>query len=152
MATQCKLYTNTPQLIQPQTWTTVRYDEVLRNDRRMFQGTGTGVVAEPESALIQPPQDGDFIWSRFLHWDTITVPPGDTRPRQFIERFCRDPYTVPDSTGSSDGPDSGGREFRLGTWQFRGHAGQPVAVQVWHDHSEPVAVVHAQFVATTWDY
>lgn len=150
MATQCKLYTNTPQLIEPQAWTTVRYDEVLRNDAAMFQGAS--LVTDPDSALIMPPEDADFIWSRFLHWDTITAPPGDVRPRQFIERFVRDPYTVPDSTGSSDGPDTAGKEFRLGTWQFRGHAGQPVAVEVWHDHHLPVAVTHAQFVATTWDY
>lgn len=150
MATQCKLYTDTPQVIQPQTWTTVRYDEVLRNDRGMYQGTGD--VADPESALIQPPEDGDFIWSRFLHWDSITLPLGDTRPRQFIERFVRDPYTAPDSTGSSDGPDTPGKEFQLGTWLFRGHTGQPVAVEVWHDHHLPVAVTHAQFVAMTWDY
>lgn len=150
MATVCKLYTDTPQAIPPQTWTTVRYDQVLRNDESMYQGTLN--VADPESALIAPPADGDFIWSRFLHWDSITLPPGDTRARQFIERFVRDPYTVPDSTGSSDGTDTAGKEFRLGTWQFRGHAGQPVAVEVWHDHHGPVAVVHAQFVATTWDY
>lgn len=150
MGTQCKLYTNTAQLIEPQTWTTVRYDEVLRDDRDMYQGTGD--VADPESALIQPGEDGDFIWFRTVKWAGITVPTGDTRTRQFMAQFCRDPYTAPDDTGSADGVDTPGQEFHLGGWAFRGHAGQPVAVRVWHDHTSPVAVVHAQFVATTWDY
>ncbi|MEU9470410.1 hypothetical protein AB0D78_28100 [Streptomyces avermitilis] len=150
MATQCKLYTNTPQLIQPQTWTTVRYDEVLRDDAGMFRAALK--VTDRNAALITPKRDGDFIWFRFLHWDDITVPDGDTRPRQFIERFVRDPYTEPDSTGSADTGDTPGKEYRLGSWAFAGHAGQPVAVQVWHDHDQPVAIVHAQFVGMTWDY
>ncbi|MGW5173101.1 hypothetical protein ACWERY_01885 [Streptomyces sp. NPDC004082] len=150
MATQCKLYTNTPQLIQPQTWTTIRYDEVLRDDADLFRGTAK--VSDKYSALITPRRDGDFIWFRFLHWDTITVLEGDDRERQFLERFVRDPYTAPDSTGSSDGDDTAGKEYRLGSWAFYGRAGQPVAVEVWHDHDQPVAITHAQFIGMTWDY
>jgi hypothetical protein len=150
LATQCKLYTNTPQLIQPQTWTTVRYDDVLRDDDHMFPGTGK--VTDRNSALITPRHDGDFIWFRFLHWDTIAVPESDARQRQFIERFVRDPYSSPDSTGSSDGNDTPGKEFRLGSWAFAGRVGQPVAVEVWHDHDQPVAITHAQFIGMTWDY
>lgn len=150
MATQCKLYTDTRQMVPPQTWTTVRYDRVIRNDLGMFRGNAR--VTDPKSALIVPPQDGDFIWYRFLHWDAVVVPEGDVRERQFMERFVRDPYGAADSTGSSDGDDTAGREFRLGGWPFAGQAGEPVAVEVWHDHHEEVAVVHAQFVGMTWDY
>lgn len=149
MATQCKLFTKTPQLIPPRTWTPIRYDQVLRDDRNMFHARG---LTDPGAALITPPLSGDFIWARFVHWDTITVPDGDVRERQFLEQFCRDPYGAPDSTGSTDGEDTAGAEFHLGTWMFYGRAGRPVAVRVWHDHDEPVAVTHAQFVATTWDY
>ncbi|NGO69295.1 hypothetical protein [Streptomyces boncukensis] len=148
MATMCKLFTNTDQEIPPQTWTTVRFDVVLRDDG-MYQGTG--LVTDAESALIQPPADGDYLWFRFVHWDSITT--SDCDPEvQFIERFVRDPYTDPDSTGSQDGDDTAGREFHLGGWAFKGRAGQPVAVEVWHNHSEPVDVTHAQFIAMTWDY
>ena len=150
MATQCKLYTDTAQLIEPNVWTTIKFDEVLRNNHSMYQGSLD--VTDPKSALIQPDKSGDFIWSRLIKWDTITIPSGDVRPRQFTERFVRDPYTSPDNTGQSDGCNTVGQDIRLGTWQFRGNAGQPVAVEVQHNHHVPVAIVHAQFVATTWDY
>lgn len=150
MATQCKLYTNTPQLIEPQTWTTVRYDQVLRDDARMSRGNRS--LADPRSGLIVPPENGDFLWFRFLHWDSITLPDGDPRERQFLERFVRDPYTDPDSTGSSDTGDTPGKEYRLASWAFAGRAGQPVAVEVWHDHDQPVSITHAQFIGMTWDY
>lgn len=150
MATSCKLYTVTPQSIQPQTWTAIRFDVVLSNDGNMYQGDGT--VINPDSALIMPPQDADFVWFRCVKWASITLPLGDTRERQFMERFCRDPYTAPDDTGSADEADTPGQEFHLGGWFFRGHAGQSVALQVWHDHTSPVDVTHAQFVAATWDY
>lgn len=150
MATQCKLYTDTPQPIPPQTWTTIRYDQVLRDDANMYRGLR--LITDPTSALITPPANGDYIWFRFLHWDGITLPDGDTRERQFIERFVRDPYTAPDSTGSSDSDDTAGKEFQLASWAFYGRSNQPVAVEVWHDHELPVAVTHAQFIAMTWDY
>lgn len=150
MATQCKLYTNTRQLIEPDTWTTVRFDVVLRNDRGMYRGTRD--VADRNSALIQPDRDGDFLWFRLVKWDNITIPEGDTRLRDFHERFVRDPYASPDNTGEADGPDTVGQDIRLGGWAFHGNAGQPVAVEVRHNHDQPVAIIHAQFVAMTWDY
>lgn len=149
MATTCKLYTDRKQIIPPNTWTPIRYDRALRDDGPMWGGGG---MDDPASALITPKRSGDFVWFRFLHWDSITVPEGDTRQRQFLEQFCRDPYGTPDSTGSSDEGDTAGREFQIASWAFAGRAGQPVAVRVWHDHHEPVAVVHAQFIAMTWDY
>lgn len=150
MSTQCKLYTNTAQLIEPNVWTTIRFDEVLRNDHSMYQGSLD--VTDPASALIQPDKNGDFIWSRLIKWAPITIPAGDVRPRQFTERFVRDPYTNPDNTGQSDGGDTVGQDIRLGTWPFYGRAGQPVAVEVQHNHHEPVEIIHAQFAALTWDY
>lgn len=142
MATQCKLYRDTPQLIPPNTWTLLTFDKAIRNDRHMQRNLST----------IMPPFDGDFIWYRFIHWDTITVPDGDVRERQFMERFVRDPNGTPDSTGSTDGDDTAGKEYRLGGWPFYGEAGEHVGVQVWHDHTDSVAVVHAQFIGMTWDY
>lgn len=150
MAAQCKLMTDIAQTIQPKTWTPIRFDDVLGDRHSMYQGTGS--VNDPESALIQPPQDGYFLWSRFVHWDSISIPAGDARERQFLEQFCRDPYTSPDSTGSTDADVTAGKQFHLATWPIYGRAGQPMAIRVWHDHHEPVDIVHAQFVATTWDY
>lgn len=149
MATVCKLYTDTTQTIQPQTWTTVRFDVVLKDTGSMYQGTGS--VADPESALIEPGQDGDFIWFRKVHWASIAADDCDDEV-QFIERFVRDPYTDADSTGGDDHDDTAGAEFNVGAWAFRGRAGQPVAVEVWHNHDQPVDVTHAQFIAMTWDH
>ncbi|WP_156722683.1 hypothetical protein [Streptomyces apocyni] len=145
MATQCKLLTNIAQ-----TWTPIRFDQVLRNDGGMYQGTGD--VADPESALIQPSADGDFIWHRFVHWAPIQVDEHDSRERQFLSQFCRDPYTNPDSTGSTDADHTAGKQFHLASWAFYGRDHQPVAIRVWHDHDQPVDIIHAQFTAQTWDY
>lgn len=142
MATQCKLYRNTPQIIQPNTWTLLTYHQAIRNDWDMQQ----------DLAVIVPQADGDFLWARNIRWEAVTIPAGDTRPRQFMSRFIRDPHGVRDDTGAADNLDSPGRDWSTVTWTFWGAADEPVGVEVWHDHHEPAAVGHAQFVATTWDY
>lgn len=142
MATQAKFYRNAPQLIPPQTWTLLTYEKSIRNDRSMCR----------DLSVITPPANGDFIWSRNIRWAALTLPEGDTRPRQFMSRFIRDPYGLRDDTGAADHPGTPGRSWETTTWQFHGDAGEPVGVEVWHDHTEPWAVEHAQFVATTSDY
>lgn len=143
MATVCKLYRGEkPQLIQPETWTLVTYEKTLSNDRSMMR----------DRSLIQPPFDGDFIWARNLRWGAITIPDGDLRPRQFMSRFIRDPFGIRDDTGADDRVASPGRSWQTVMWPFAGHAGQPVGVEVWHDHTEPWPLEHAQFVGYTADY
>lgn len=142
MATVCKLYRNTPLVIPPNTWTLVTFDEVLRNDHSMAQ----------DLSLIVPPYAGDFIWGRNISWEALTLPDGDTRARQFMSRFVRDPHTDPDDTGAEDQVDTPGRDWDTNVWLFRGRAGQPVGVQVWHDHHTDAIVRHAQLVAQTNDY
>ncbi|MFI8872508.1 hypothetical protein [Streptomyces sp. NPDC055243] len=143
MATVCKLYRgDKPQLIQPEAWTLLTFERVITNDRSMAR----------KLSLIQPPFGGDFIWSRNLRWAAITVPEGDLRPRQFMSRFIREPHGERDDTGAADRLATPGRSWETTTWQFYGEANQPVGVEVWHDHHEPWAVEHAQFVATTCDY
>lgn len=148
MATQAKLYTVQRQTIPPNTWVQIRFDTALRNDDGMWFDDEMG----PESALITPALDGDFIWTYLVRFDSITIPAGDTEERQFHARYVRDPYTLPDNTGESDHDDTVGKDLLNGTWLFRGHSGQPVALEVRHNHTEPVDVDHAQFSATTWDY
>lgn len=145
MATQGKLYTNVRQPVPPNTWTVIRFDTALRNDDGMWFDDSMG----PESACLRPARDGDFIWTRLVKFDALPVQ--DTAV-QFHVRFVRDPYSNPDNTGEADGVDTPGADLRLGTWLFRGHAGQPVAIEVRHNHTAPVDVIHAQFSATTWDY
>lgn len=142
MATQCKLYRDTPQTIQPSTWTLLTFDTAIRNDLSMQQGL----------SLIVPPQDGDFLWARNIRWETLTIPEGDTRPRQFAARFIRDPYGVRDDTGTADQIDTPGKDWQTMVWPFWGKAGRPIGVEVWHDHHEPAVVGHAQFVGQTNDY
>jgi hypothetical protein len=143
MATQTKLQRkNTPQVIPPGEWTLLTYDTVIRNDDSMQQGM----------CLIVPPYNGDFLWARNVSWDAITLPPFDTRQRQFAARFVRDPFGIHDDTGSTDQTDTAGKDFHTTVWPFYGRAGQAVGVEVWHDHTEAVAVTQAQFSATTWDY
>lgn len=142
MATQGKFYRNIPQLIQPQTWTLLTYEKHLRNDQLMCR----------DLSVITPAADGDFVWSRNIRWGAITVPEGDVRPRQIMSRFIRDPHGARDDTGAADHLVSPGRNWETTTWQFHGDADEAVGVEVWHDHDLPVAVEHAQFVGTTWDY
>ena len=142
MATVCKLYRNTLQAVPPLTWTLLTFDEVLRNDCSMAR----------DLSLIVPPQDGDFIWGRNIRWEPLTIPAGDTRVRQFMARFVRDPHGAPDDTGAEDQADTPGRDWDTNLWLFRGHAGHPVGVEVWHDHHTDAFVGHAQFAAQTNDY
>lgn len=143
MATVCKLYRGEkPLLIQPETWTLVTYEKTLSNDRSMMR----------DRSLIQPPFDGDFTWYRNLRWAAIEIPDGDLRPRQIMSRFIRDPHGKPDDTGADDRVASPGRSWQTVAWAFKGQAGMPVGVEVWHDHDQPWALEHAQFVGTTSDY
>jgi hypothetical protein len=138
----CKLYRNTPLVIPPSTWTLLTFDKSLRDDHGMAR----------DLSLIVPPQDGDFIWGRNLRWEALTIPDGDDRRRQFMARFVRDPHTDPDDTGAEDQVDTPGKDWDTNVWLFRGRAGQPVGVEVWHDHHADAAVGHAQFAAQTNDY
>ena len=140
MATVCKLYRDTPQAIPPNTWTLLTFDEALRNDYGMAQ----------DLTLIVPPQDGDFIWGRNIRWEPITIPEGDTRPRQFMARFVRDPHGVRDDTGAAGwdryaGPGLGYDRvaFPAATRAFRS------AWRCAHDHHEAAVVGHAQSAAQT---
>lgn len=143
MATQVKLYRGLrAQVVEPNTWTLVTYERAIRNDRGMYEPPG----------LIVPPEDGDYVWGRNLRWESLTIPDGDTRPRQFMSRFIRDPHGVRDDTGAGDGLDTPGRDWQTVMWPFWGAAGVPVGVEVWHDHHEPALLGHAQFVGMTWDY
>lgn len=142
MATQCKLYRNTPQTVPPNSWTLLTFDQALRNDRDMQQ----------DLSLIVPPCDGDFVWGRNIRWESITIPDGDARARQFMARFVRDPHGIRDDTGAEDQVDTPGRDWDTNVWLFAGHTGQPVGVEVWHDHHTDAVVGHAQFVGMTWDY
>lgn len=142
MATQVKLYRNTPQAVPPGTWTLLTFDTAIRNDLSMAE----------DLSLIVPAHDGDFLWARNVSWETLTIPEGDVRVRQFMSRFIRDPYGVRDDTGAADRVDSPGRDWDTTMWPFYGQHGQPVGVEVWHDHHEPAYVRHAQFVGMTWDY
>lgn len=143
MATVCKLYRGTEsQLIPPNAWTLVTYESVLSNDRKMAR----------DLSLIMPPFDGDFIWARNLRWGAIDIPDGDLRPRQIMSRFIRDPHGKPDDTGADDRLATPGRSWQTVSWAFAGQANQPVGVEVWHDHHEPWALEHAQFVGYTADY
>lgn len=143
MATVCKLYRGAkPQLIPPQAWTLVTFEEALSNDRNMAV----------KLTLIRPPVDGAFLWARNLRWAAIEIPDGDLRPRQVMSRFIRDPYGIRDDTGADDRVATPGRSWQTVAWPFKGQAGQPVGVEVWHDHTEPWALEHAQFVGETSDY
>ena len=143
MATVCKLYRNAkPQIIQPNRWTLVTFEKALSNDLKMAA----------DLSLIRPPVDGDFVWFRNLRWAAIEIPAGDLRPRQIMSRFIRDPHGIRDDTGADDRLATPGRSWQTTSWAFAGQADMPVGVEVWHDHTEPWALEHAQFVGETNDY
>src|SRR3546814_7482566 len=58
----------------------------------------TTLFRSAESALITPWDDGDFIWSYLVRFDSIVIPPGDTDERQFHVRYVRDPYRSEEHT------------------------------------------------------
>jgi hypothetical protein len=148
VATQTKLYTDVRQSVPPNTWYRIKFDEVLRDDEGWYQGDNT--ATDPDSALIRPDRSFDGVWSRLVKFDTIGA--GVAEGVQINTRFVRDPYGTPDNTGESDGNDTPGQDIRLDTWQFKGNAGQPVAIEVRHNHTSSIDIIHAQFVVNTWDF
>lgn len=144
MTIACSLKVEAPQTIQPNVWTPLRFDQILRNDLSMFRGAG---LADPQSALIYPPVEDYYLWAAMVHWDTVA----GADDLQFLEQFCRDPYSSsPDTTGTNDSPDTAGLEYNTTTWPFVGVPGVPVAVRVKHHHYAPVRVILAEFKAITW--
>ncbi len=142
MAT-CKLYRGKdPQIIPPGEWTPVTFEKTVSNDRSMARNL----------CLIVPPVTAEFLWGRNLRWAAITVPDGDLRPRQIMSRFVRDPAGIRDDTGADDRVATPGRSWQTVLWPFTGQAGVPVGLEVWHDHDQPWALEHAQFVGMTSDY
>ena len=145
MTIACSLKVETRQTIPPNTWTALRFDQVLRNDLDMWRGSD---LTDPQSALIYPPLEDYYLWAAMVHWEPVPSAGSDL---QFLEQFCRDPYSAsPDTTGTDDSPDTAGAEYNTRTWPFVGRPGQPVAVRVWHNHTAPVRVVLAEFKAITW--
>lgn len=144
LASQCKLYRGLSGLsIPPNAWTFLTFEKVLHDDLGM----------QRDLSLIVPPSDGYFIWSRNVRWESLTIPEGDNRPRQFMTRFARVlPDGSVDDTGADDAADTPGRDWDTVTWQFYGDSEKPVGVQVWHDHHVPAVVGHAQFVGTSLNY
>lgn len=142
MGTRTKLYTDTRQTVPPNTWYNVEFDVVIQDDGGWAHGPGQ----------IRPHANCDMIWSRKVWFDQAAPYPAVPEGVQFNTRFTRNPFTDPDNTGETDKNVTPGKTLCVDTWQFAGKAGQPVGVQVRHNHTEPIDIVHAQFVATTWDF
>lgn len=140
----CSLICDTPQLIQPNTYTALRFDIESSDSTNWHQVSN---LQDQRSALITPPADFDDqpagLYAE-VFWASAT---GMTQPpRQYLSRFSRDPFSAEvDSTCTEDRVPTPGQQFLTKSWVIIVRAGQPLAVMVAHDGSGPLAVTLSQF-------
>jgi hypothetical protein len=136
------LIVKTPQLIPPNTYTALRFDEESTDSPGWHD---TNNLDSPGSALITPDQTAVAILSALVFWGaapTDMVKP----PTQYLHRFTRDPFTADiDSTATNDRAPTPGAQFHVFSWPMMIRAGQPLAVMVNHNGSEPLPVTLAEF-------
>lgn len=132
--------------VPPRTWTLVQfsygsmesYD--VWNMHPTVQPDGTSVTdwkADSRSALVWPSKEG---WGE-LHADLIWKA-GDYQ--EIRDQFVRDPLGVPDYTSVEHRPLSPGAQYFAKHHGIFVHTDTPVALQVYHDATEPVILTYAQ--------
>jgi hypothetical protein len=139
----CSLETKTPQLIQPNTWTVLKFEIENADDDRWHVTTD---ISKKESGLIIPSflpggKDIGTLWS-MVQWE-----PSDSEPGagQTIQQFCRDPFGEVDSTGTDDKVSTPGKDFSVNCWIGYFRDGQPLSLRVCHNDPTPRRVLLAEF-------
>jgi hypothetical protein len=138
--TMTSLITHSKQMIQPNTLTAIRFDEESSD---IVGWHSTNSLSNPNSALITPSINAVGLLSGMVWWESpwsMTTP-----PTQFYYRFARDPYGNINTTANHDIAPTPGGQYHIFTWPISVHDGEPLALMVNHDGSDPLAVTLAEF-------
>lgn len=129
------------QLISPNTYTALRFDEESTDIPNWHVDLD---LNSPASALIIPDVTAVGMVAGLVHW----APAGAmAAPTQYLARITRDPYNVEllDSTATHDRAPTPGAQMEVFSWPMVVRAGQPLALMVAHNGSAPLAVQLAEF-------
>lgn len=148
------LQETTDQLIQPNTWTLVRYSYGGMESYDAWdmhtpnQPTGDPVTdwqTDPRSGLVWPSKGGwgvllaDFIWAA-----------GDYT--EIRDQFVRDPLGSPDYTSVEHRALSPGAQYFAKTHSIFVNTATPLGLEVYHNASGPVNLTYSQFKLAIDDY
>ena len=134
------LIVKTPQLIQPDTWTALRFDEESTDAPGWHDVLD---LSDQRSALITPDVTEVALVAGLVFWAAAGTM---SAPTQYMARFTRDPFTAAiDSTATHDRVPTPGAQFDVFTWPMTIRTGQPLALMVAHNGSAPLAVTLAEF-------
>lgn len=140
MSAFTSLIVTTDQLIPPGVWTVLRFD----TESTDAPGWHTcSDLEDPCSALITPDVTATGFLAAMVQWASATGMA--TPPTQYLSRFVRDPFGTPDSTATGDRAPTPGAQFERFCWPIVVRDGQPLAVAVNHNGSDPLAVTLAEF-------
>lgn len=162
MGSYVSLITTSPQLIDPDTYTAINFDDESSDVDNWHPYSG---LTDPRSALITPKLTayamlcGEIFWEDPLAVARIRSPRllGETTaewnerlapelPSQYQSRFTRDPYTSAiDSTCTEDRAPTPGGNFMAKSWAMTVRTGQPLALMVAHTGNFPLKVTLAEF-------
>jgi hypothetical protein len=133
----CSLIVKKPQIVQPNTYTALRFDEESTDAGNWHASND---LTSQNSALIIPKTTAVGLLAGLIFWA-----PSDAT--QLLHRFTRDPFDPEeiDSTATNDIVPTVGQDFHVFTWPMTVRTGQPLALMVCHNASEPVAINLAEF-------
>jgi hypothetical protein len=137
----CSLKVDVPQSVPPNVWTVVRfpYAGESSDSDDMHADTGTAWASDPASGLITPTDAGRIgHWWATAQWEAGNY-------TELRGQFCRDPYGVPDTTGTVHNPPSPGLQCFTYPHVFKTDPMRPVAFRVWHNASSARDLVLAEF-------
>lgn len=141
--TFCSLIVQTSQLIQPNTYTALRFDTESADGDNLHASKN---LASQNSALIIPKSTGVGLLAAEVFWENATTNGMETIPTQYLYRFTRDPFTEDiDSTCTHDRAPTPGAQFEAFTWPITVRIGQPLAVMVGHNGSAALNVTLGEF-------
>ncbi|MEV0526058.1 hypothetical protein AB0I66_21715 [Streptomyces sp. NPDC050439] len=146
----CSLKVDTPQVIKPGIYTTVRfpfgalepYD--VHRMHQVAQSDGHTVEAwreDDRAGLIWPAADGWGVLTAMAQWEAGGY-------RELGARLVRDPLDLTtgwDSTATDERPPSPGRQRSTYQHQMFVHPKTPIALQVCHDDLTPRKLTLAEF-------
>lgn len=139
----CSLINHGDQVIKPDVYTALRFDTENSDSGALHASVN---LESRNSALIYPKSEAVGLLAAEVFWEDAKATGMKEIPTQYRYRFSRDPFDdAIDSTCTHDRAPTPGGQFEAFTWPFTVRAGQPLAVMVAHNGSEPLKVVLAEF-------
>lgn len=145
----CSLINKAPQVIEPATYTALRFGPDESTDRDGWHESTD--VTKRTSALIVPRVTAvGWLWAKVAWEDPRKVADveGGNVPSKYYAKIVRDPWTArADQTGAQHFAAVPGSQNHVTSWLGTLRDGQPLALMVMHNGDRPLNVVLSEFKA-----